>query len=369
LSFPDDSTQPGAAAGISLSEVTEMADVKVGIVGLGWAASGHAPAFNANPNCVIDALCTSKDLSDEEIGEWAGGHDATVYHDYDEFLQHPGLDVVDICTPHPVHAEQTIKGAEAGKHLMIEKPLAINYDDLLAMKRAVDAADIMTTVYFELRYIPHYQFIHSALDRGLLGDVHYYEVDYYHGIGPWYGQFEWNVKKEVGGSALITAGCHALDAMMAFSDSEVEEVHGFSSKSAADWAEPYEYDSTSTAILKFANGAHGKCTSCVDCRQPYVFNVHLVGSEGTLWNDQMWSTQLEGLRGEEWIEVPTAQAESGDVLDHPYGPQIDEFMDCVVSGEQSMVSFDEAFKTHRVMFAIEKSLEEGRPVKLDELEV
>ncbi|MGI5818809.1 MAG: Gfo/Idh/MocA family protein [Armatimonadota bacterium] len=346
-----------------------MAEVKVGIVGLGWAASGHAPAFNANPNCVIDALCTSKKLSDEEIRSWAGGHDATVYHDYDEFLKHPGLDVVDICTPHSVHAEQTVKAAEAGKHLMIEKPLAINYEDLLAMKRAIDAADIKTTMYFELRFIPHYQFIHSTLEKGLLGDIHYYEVDYYHGIGPWYGQFEWNIRKDMGGSALITAGCHALDAIMAFAASEVEEVFGFSSLSTAEWAQPYEYDTTSTAILRFADGSHGKCTSCIDCRQPYVFNVHLVGSEGTLWNDEMWTTQLEGLRHQEWMKIPTAQAESGDVLDHPYPPQIDDFIAAVVEDREPLVSFDEAFRTHRVMFAIEKSLAEGRPVKLEELQV
>ncbi len=346
-----------------------MAEVKVGIVGLGWAASGHAPAFNANPDCVIDAFCTSKDLSDEEISEWAGGHPATVYHDYDEFLKHPGLDVVDICTPHFVHAEQTIKAAAAGKHLMIEKPLAVNYEDLLAMKRAIDAADIKTTMYFELRFIPHYQFIHSAIDKQLLGGITYYEVDYYHGIGPWYGQFEWNVKKEMGGSALITAGCHALDAIMDFAASEVEEVFGFSSLSVAEWAQPYEYDTTSTAILKFADGSHGKCTSCIDCRQPYVFNVHLVGSEGTLWNDEMWTTQLEGLRGDEWMKIPTAQAESGDVLDHPYPPQIDDFIEAVIEDRDPLVSFDEAFRTHRVMFAIEKSLAEGRPVKLSEMEV
>ena len=346
-----------------------MGEIKVGIVGLGWAASGHLPAFAANPECVVDALCSSKDLSEEEIVAMTGGHAATLYHDYDEFLKHPGLDVVDICTPHSMHAEQTIKAAEAGKHLIIEKPMATNYDDLMAMKRAIDAAGIKTSVCFELRFIPHFQLINSVMEQGLLGDITYYEVDYYHGIGPWYGQFEWNVKKEIGASALITAGCHALDAMMAFSSSEVEEVFAFSSKSTADWAEPYEYDTTSTAIVKFADGSHGKCTSSIDCRQPYVFNIHLVGSEGTLWNDELWSAKLEGLRADEWVKTPTAQAESGDVLHHPYPPQIDEFMDCIVNDCASVICFEEAFKTHRVMFAIEKSLEEGRPVKLEELEV
>ena len=54
----------------------------------------------------------------------------------------------------------------------------------------------------------------KIIDNGLLGELHYAEVDYYHGIGPWYGQYEWNIKKGFGGSTLLTAGCHALDALL-----------------------------------------------------------------------------------------------------------------------------------------------------------
>ncbi|MCD6360821.1 MAG: Gfo/Idh/MocA family oxidoreductase [Armatimonadetes bacterium] len=341
-----------------------MADIKIGIVGLGWAASGHIPAFAANDSCEVVAVCTSKDA--DTAAEFVG-HEVAVYEDYDAFLEHDGLDVVDICTPHHMHAQQTIKAAQAGKHLMIEKPIATNYEDLLAMRDAIAAAGVKSTVYFELRFIPHFQLIRSVLDKELLGKVHFYEFDYYHGIGPWYMQYEWNVKKDIGISALVTAGCHALDALIEFADDEVDEVYAYSVKTDAPYLQEYEYDTTSTAILKFKGGAVGKCTSCVDCRQPYVLNVHLVGSEGTLWNDQMWSTKLEGLRADEWVKTPTAQAESGDVLDHPYPPQVDDFMQCIMEGRDSSINFEEAFITHRVMFAIEKSLEESRPVKLDEL--
>ena len=341
-----------------------MSKIRVGISGLGWAASGHIPAFHANPDCEIVAVCSSK--SPEEAAAFVG-HEVAVYKDYDEFLAHDGLDVVDICTPHHMHAQQAIAAAKAGKHLMIEKPIATNYEDLLAMRAAIREAGVLSTVYFELRFIPHFQLIRSILDKGLLGKVHFYEFDYYHGIGPWYGQYWWNVKKDIGISALVTAGCHALDALVEFADDEVEEVYAYSVKTAAPYLQEYEYDTTSTSIIKFKGGAVGKCTACVDCRQPYVLNVHLVGSEGTLWNDQLWTTQLPGLRKEEWVKTPTAQAESGDVLDHPYPPQVDDFMKCIAEGRDSVINFEEAFITHRVMFAIEKSLAEGRPVKLAEM--
>ncbi len=345
-----------------------MASLGVGIVGVGWAATGHLAAFRANPEVEVVALCSSKELSQEQIRELCG-NDAALYHDYDEFLNDPALDIVDICTPHHLHPSQTIKAAAAGKHLMIEKPLALDYESLLQMQEAIQQAGVKSTVYFELRFIPHFDLVKSTVAQGLLGDVHYLEVDYYHGIGPWYDLFEWHVKKDMGGSALITAGCHALDALLCFADRQVEEVYAYSTKSTAQWAAPYEYDTTSVAILRFADGTCGKCVSGIDCRQPYLFNIHLIGSEGTLWNTKLWSTRLAGLRPDEWVELPTTCAESGDVLDHPYPPQVDHFVDCLLEDRDSFINFEEAFKTHRVMFAIEKSLAEGRPVKLSEMPV
>ncbi len=292
------------------------------------------------------------------------GHEVAVYSDYDEFLRHPGLDVVDICTPHHLHASQAIAAARADKHLMIEKPLATTREDLLAMREVITASEVFTTVYFELRFIPHMALVKSLMSQGVLGHVHHFEVDYYHGVGPWYGQHGWNVKKEIGVSALITAGCHALDSLLYFADRPVTEVFTYGTRSTAQWARDYEYDSTSITLLKFADGTMGKCVSCVDCRQPYVFNIHLVGSEGTLMGNKLSSTLIEGVNKEEWIEIPTTEATSGDVLDHPYGPQVDHFMECLQAGHDSCINFAEAFKTHEVIFASNQSLETGQPVKL-----
>jgi len=66
--------------------------------------------------------------------------------------------------------------------------------------------------------------------------------------------------------------------------------------------------------------------------------------------------------------VPTTQAESGDVLDHPYPPQVDHFAKCLLEDRDSSINFEEAFNTHQVMFAIEESLAEGRPVRMEEMD-
>ena len=107
---------------------------------------------------------------------------------------------------------------------------------------------VQTCVCFECRFSQHFDLIRSCIDEGLLGEIHYAEVDYYHGIGPWYGQYGWNIKKDFGGSSLLTAGCHALDGLLYFTGSQVEEVTSYSTRSATRFSSPM---STTPAPLRW----------------------------------------------------------------------------------------------------------------------
>ena len=94
------------------------------------------------------------------------------------------MHIIDICTPHPFHAEQAIAAAAAGKHLIIEKPICLTYEDAKPFA-TLSKAPVSTSVSaFECRYSAHFTMIRSVIDNGLLGELHYAEVDYYHGIGP-----------------------------------------------------------------------------------------------------------------------------------------------------------------------------------------
>ncbi len=150
----------------------------------------------------------------------------------------------------------------------------------------------------------------------MIGQIHYGEVDYYHGIGPWYGQYRWNTTLENGGSSLLSAGCHALDALLLCMGNQVEEVSAYETQSKHEIFQKYEYKTTTVALLKFKNGSVGKVASVIDCLQPYYFHTHLVGSEGSLLDNKLYSTKL-ALRDKKWTELPMALADSGDVADHP----------------------------------------------------
>lgn len=344
-----------------------MSDLRIGVVGLGWVAGAHIETFKHVKGAKVAAVCSRRKLDAKEV-ESKYGLPLKVYNDFDAMLADKSLDVIDICTEHPLHPAQAVAAAKAGKHLVIEKPLAIKWEDVKAIRDAVKKAKVQACVCFEVRYSAHFLMAKSVVDEGLLGELHYGEVDYYHGIGPWYGQFHWNVKKNFGGSSLLTAGCHALDALLLLMGNEVEEVTSYSNRSRSPIFKPYEYDTTSVTILKFKGGKIGKVASVTDCIQPYYFHCHLVGSEGSMLDNRIHSNKIKGLNKAQWSTLSTHLIDSGDVKDHPYQPQFQAFVDATVAGKKMpLTDFDTAFESHRVVFAADLSAEKGRPVKLAEL--
>ena len=193
-------------------------------------------------------------------------------------------------------------------------------------------------------------------------------MDYYHGIGPWYGQFRWTTKKESGGSSLLSAGCHAMDALIMCMGTEIESVTSHTTGSANAIFAQYQYPTTSVSVLRFANGSLGKVASVIDCMQPYYFHTHLVGSEGSLLDNKFHTTKL-GVDKGHWSQLSMKMLDSGDVADHPYLTQFQEFFEAIARNEiMPMTSLAEAMKSHLAVLAADLSARENRTVKLAELQ-
>ena len=340
-----------------------MKKYNVGVVGYGWVATAHIPAINASSLAQVTAICSSRELDPSKISATHGGR-IRVFRDLDAMLTDPEIHVVSLCSFPSQHAAQAIRAAKANKHLIIEKPLCLSPKDLATMRSAIKRARVKACVCFECRFSSQFLTIKSALDRGLLGELHYGEVDYYHGIGPWYGQFRWNTRKDQGGSSLLSAGCHALDALLLCMGSQVVEVASYGAKSNSKVFQRYEYPSTSVTILKFKNGSIGKCASSVDCQQPYYFHTHLVGSKGSLLDNKFHSSDL-GTNKTAWNTLALKLLDSGDVADHPYQTQFEAFFQALDKGrEMPLTSLEEAAASHEVIFAADRAAASGKPVKL-----
>ncbi|HVR70154.1 MAG TPA: Gfo/Idh/MocA family oxidoreductase [Vicinamibacteria bacterium] len=343
-----------------------MGDLNVGIVGLGWAAGAHIEAFKHVTGARVGAVCSRRQHDPAQL-ERKYGLPLAAYDDYGRMLADETIDVVDICSPPWLHAEQAIAAARAGKHVLLEKPIALSWEDAKAVRDALKKARVRGCVCFELRFSSQFRMVKSVVDQGLLGEIHYGEVDYYHGIGPWYGQFPWNVKKDGGGSSLLSAGCHALDALLMVMGAPVEEVTSYTTRSRNRTFAPYEYDTTSATILRFKGGKVGKVASVIDCLQPYYFHTHLVGSEGSLLDDKIHSARL-GTDKSRWSSLATHLVDSGDVKDHPYEPQFQAFVDAIRANEKMpLTDLETALETHRVIFAADLSAKKGQPVRVSRL--
>jgi UDP-N-acetyl-2-amino-2-deoxyglucuronate dehydrogenase len=339
----------------------------VAVIGYGWAATAHIAAINASSNAQVTAVWSSRALDSNALSD-KHGSTITAFTDLAVMLADPSVHVVDITSYPNQHAAQFIAAAKNGKHIIVEKPLAIEWNDILAMKRAAESSGVKVCVCFECRYSSQFLSTKAVLDQGLIGKVHYGEIDYYHGIGPWYGQYRWNTKRELGGSALLTAGCHALDALLLCMGSEIEEVTSYATQSSNPIFKAYEYQTSATTLLRFKDGRVGKCAAIVDCFQPYYFHTHLVGSEGSILDNKFHSQKMGGLNKHAWSQLSMKMLDSGDVSDHPYQTQFQAFFDALDAGkEMPLTSFADAFATHRVIAAADKSAAGGRAVKVSEI--
>lgn len=329
-----------------------MNTIDVGIIGTGWVAGAHVSTLKKIPGVRIVAVSShAMDRARAKLQEW-GLPDAKAYDSRDALLAHPGLTAVSICSAHVDHPASTIAAAQTGKHIIIEKPVALNPSDLQDMRAAVTKAGVKTSVCFELRFMGLFRNIKAMLKQNLIGQVFYGETSYFHGIGPWYAQYSWNIKKEKAGSAVLTAGCHALDSLIWLMDDRVVEVSAMSNTSPSNPLK-YEYDPNIVAILRFSRGAIAKVATSIECRQPYLFPVLLQGDKGSIYNDQVSTIDWPGTTYGQWARVPAALPDSGDVDDHSYQAQFEEFVDAIRHNRPVSNDLTSAAHSHEVAFAID----------------
>jgi len=332
----------------------------VAIHGVGQVADAHAASWLKNPHCKIVSVSSRRKESAQRLVD-KFELDAAVHDDFAEVLRDDRVDVVNLSGPNHVHAEQGIAAAAAGKHILIEKPMCISMEENRALRDAVARAGVKSVVGFVLRWNPLFENLKSLLADGAIGELFYTEVDYWHGISPtWYGGWQWAHTKKTGGSTMLLAGCHAVDAIRWLSGDEVVEVTAYSNNTKGH----FEYDANVVAVLKFKGGGIGKTSTLLDCEMPYAFNIDLAGTEGTLRDNRIWSKKL--FPGQtDWTTMSTVNPDSGDVHHHPFDAEVNHLVDCIREDRKSHCNIADSYRTHEVCMAIDQSIAEGgRPVKL-----
>jgi len=335
-------------------------DGKLGVAvhGAGWVAGAHVASWLKNPRVEVVSISDIRRERSQQLAERYGLHCA-IREDYGEVLADPAVDIVDVTGPNHVHTEHGIAAAEAGKHVLVEKPIALTMEENRALREAVAKAGVKSLAGFCLRWNPAVQTIKSLVESGAIGDLFYVETDYWHGMGPSHHAWNLHSKKKTGGSAMLLAGCHAVDALRWLAGDEAEEVSAVSNNRKG----LFEYDANVVAVVRFRTGIIGKVSALFDCEMPYAFNMDLAGTEGAIRDDRVWSKKLfPGQTG--WTRCATVLPDSGDVHHHPFDGEINHFVDCILEDRESHCNLADAYRTHELCMAIDRSIEEGGPVKL-----
>jgi predicted dehydrogenase len=333
----------------------------VGIVGTGWVSGEHIRAFERNPHTKVVGILSRERARAAAKAKEHGLERCQAYTDLDKMLADDEIRIISICTPHHLHVEQGVAGAEAGKHLLVEKPIAIDLDGLRRLDQAVRRAGVKSVVSFVLRWNPLFENIKAVLADNLIGRIFYGEVDYLHAVGPMYPCYAWIREKRIGANTMLTAGCHAVDGLRWFVGGEVVEIFAYANTSASNKLN-YEYEPNSLTLLRFADGTIAKVGCSIECNMPYAFNILLMGDEGTIRNNQIFTNRWPGQTG--WATVPTILPDSGDVSHHPFSAEVDHLVDCILHDRESHCNIADSVKTHEICLAAEISTMEKRPVPL-----
>ena len=271
-----------------------MSKLKIGTIGAGQIASDHISSIIRHKEAEIIAIA---DPSINRANELAKQFSISkVYSSTEEILKNKNIDAVTIAVPNKFHADYSIAALNAGKHVMLDKPFALNINEAEAVVKAAKTNNKVLMVGMNQRFSPESQIIKSLVDAGKLGEIYHAKACWRRRSGsPKFGTWFCH-KEESGGGAMLDIGVHMLDLTMYLMNnfkpfSVFGSVYtkicnrgkGEGSWGKSDKIDPiFDVDDFATALIKFENGATISLDASWALHQPEsdVCNVQLFGDEG-----------------------------------------------------------------------------------------
>lgn len=338
-------------------------EIGFGIVGGGMIGAVQAAAIQQINGARLLAVCGR---DEKRTAEFAAKFGATGYTNYDQFLKHPGLQVVNICTPSGTHAELGVRAAETGKHVLVEKPIEINLERADALIEACDRASVKLGVIFQSRFLPAVQRIKLAIDEGrlgklMLGDalVKWYRAPEYYAAGSWHGSLAVD-----GGGALINQAVHTID-LLRWMMGPAESA--FAMKAALRYPH-IEAEDTLVGSVRFQNGALGVVQATTSAKPGFKRRLEISGERGTIILDgdaiSVWAIDGENADTGEAEQLTDGSANPAAISNEGHRRQIEDMMNAVNENRSPMIDGREGRKSLELVVALYIAANEGRPVKL-----
>jgi predicted dehydrogenase len=315
--------------------------------------------------------CCSR--SPEKAKGFAEKYNCRGYADIAEFLAHPGLDIVSICSPSGAHLDTALATAEAGKHVIVEKPLEITPERCDRIIEACDKAKVSLAGIFQSRFSEVAGLVKSTLEQGrfgtlVLGDayVKWFRTQEYYDNGGWHG-----TRALDGGGALINQSIHAIDLLQWFMG-PVGSVQAFTGTVGH---KRIEVEDNAVAVLRFRNGAFGVIEGSTAVYPGFLKRIEISGTKGSVVLEQetlkTWEFAESAPGDEEIRKKHGAGAESGGGAADPaaisfqgHRRQFEEFIAALDEDRSPLVDGPEAKKAVEIIQAIYTSAKKSKPVQL-----
>jgi len=357
--------------------------IGIGIIGTGFARKVQIPAFQSCEGAKIVSVASG---SLENAKSTAGEFDVPHYTaDWRETIAREDVDLVCITTPPKLHREMALAALSAGKHVLCEKPMAMNVAEASEMTRAAGGADLLALIDHELRFLPGRQHAYRMIRDGSIGKIRHAKCYFQ---APHRGDptlpWNWWSDADQGGGALGAIGSHVIDSFHWFLGTSIESV--FCQLQAQIKERPVPggesravtSDDESLMILRFADGefvdhATGVVSISMTEIPAYKHRVELYGTEGALAVDARGEVFFAKQGDDDWKEVgvdfgdpiagvPDTGFSSGFTV---FAPHI---IDAITAGQTSIehaATFADGLSVQRVLDAAHESNRSGRSVRIE----
>jgi predicted dehydrogenase len=339
--------------------------LRFGLLGCGIIGRYHAEAISGTENAVLQAVA---DVEGSRAGEFSARYGGTAYASLEQMLGDPAVDVVSICTASALHAGQAVATMKSGRHVVVEKPMAIALSQCDEMIRTSRETRKYLAVIFQNRFRPIYREMKSLIDSGRLGtlvsanaELKWYRSQEYYDSGGWRGSWAMD-----GGGALMNQTIHYVDLLL-WLMGPVRAVQAYTGTLTHD----IETEDVAVAALEFASGALGILQGTTSAYPGLWTRLEVNGEAGALavQNDRFTVRYLADEQDVEagpygLPEVPMLAPEKADFSTGWHQEQICEVIRCIEQDRQPPIDGLEGRRSVELILAAYDSARTHREVQI-----
>ena len=356
--------------------------LKIAVIGCGGISNCHLGGYSRNPNVEIYALCDINKARAEEKAAKYNVPPERVFDDKDKMLAAlPEIDAVSVCTWNNAHAACTIAALNAGKHVLCEKPMAMNAEEALAMKAAAEKAGKLLMVGFVRRHGNDAAVVRDFIDNGYFGDIYYAKAQYLRrngNPGGWFGD-----KSRSGGGPLIDLGVHVIDLVRYLVGNpkpvsaygatfhklgnrpDVKGSYAYRSADAKDKAQEIcDVEDLASALIRFDNGfvLSVEASFSLNIKSP-VGNIELFGDKaGAKMDPELHLyTNLNGYMAN--VDFADSTSLSFDGL---FDKEINHYVDCLLGKTTCIAPAEDGVILMKILDAVYASAHTGHEVVISD---